>query len=391
MKNLLGFALTEGQFYIAMGVTAAVAVILAAVIVCMVILEKKSQKNLREQSALQDEVVATSSDNIEQTQQSADESVTQQQVVSDAPVEQPQPRPVAVAVAPTASATQVRPASSDSQTTVRYNKSFLARLIQSKDNTKRYFAEVANYLCGYGLRSRVSWHCVSFRKGETVAKLNVRGKSLCLYLALDPAKYADTKYRVEDASDVKRFQQVPLLARIRSDRAEKYAFELIDQLALQLGLTQTPSSAFKASDYPFDSTENLVARKLIKVKIVKGNGEGEIVCEPIKIVSAVTLEQAEELMSDITAATVVEKRSGVHKGGKKFVVNVDTLGANFQKGDLVNLQTLKDKKLVPNKQTAVKILARGMLDKALTVEADDFSLDAVKMIVLTGGKAIKLD
>lgn len=40
--------------------------------------------------------------------------------------------------------------------------------------------------------------------------------------------------------------------------------------------------------------------------------------------------------------------------------------------------------------SAVKVLARGSLDKALTVEAADFSLPAVKMIVITGGKVVKL-
>ena len=38
----------------------------------------------------------------------------------------------------------------------------------------------------------------------------------------------------------------------------------------------------------------------------------------------------------------------------------------------------------------MKILGRGSLDKALIVEAADFSLSAVKMIVLTGGKVIRL-
>jgi len=37
----------------------------------------------------------------------------------------------------------------------------------------------------------------------------------------------------------------------------------------------------------------------------------------------------------------------------------------------------------------VKILARGTLSKPLTVYAGQFSVDAIKMIVLVGGTAIK--
>ena len=50
------------------------------------------------------------------------------------------------------------------------------------------------------------------------------------------------------------------------------------------------------------------------------------------------------------------------------------------------------KKRIPStgkKVTYVKVLARGTLDKALIVEADDFSPAAIKMIVLTGGEVIR--
>ncbi len=36
----------------------------------------------------------------------------------------------------------------------------------------------------------------------------------------------------------------------------------------------------------------------------------------------------------------------------------------------------------------MKVLAKGSLNKPLIVEADDFSLEAVKMIALTGGRVI---
>ena len=75
---------------------------------------------------------------------------------------------------------------------------------------------------------------------------------------------------------------------------------------------------------------------------------------------------------------------------KKHVVNVDTLSKAFASGDVVDLEALKKKGLVPKNAKAIKILARGALDKVLTVRADDFSADAVKMIVLTGGKASRI-
>ncbi|MCD8205650.1 MAG: uL15 family ribosomal protein [Clostridia bacterium] len=54
------------------------------------------------------------------------------------------------------------------------------------------------------------------------------------------------------------------------------------------------------------------------------------------------------------------------------------------------MKALKAKRLIDKKCTRVKILSGGKIDKALTVKADDFSLDAIKMILLVGGKVIKI-
>ena len=57
-------------------------------------------------------------------------------------------------------------------------------------------------------------------------------------------------------------------------------------------------------------------------------------------------------------------------------------------GDTVTLSALKEKKLVGKNVGAVKILARGTLNKSLIIIAQDFSMAAIKMILLTGGQAI---
>ena len=63
---------------------------------------------------------------------------------------------------------------------------------------------------------------------------------------------------------------------------------------------------------------------------------------------------------------------------------------NFNDGDLVNLEALIAKKLVPAKTEYVKVLARGVLDKKLNVDLHDYSIQAVKMILLTGGTVKKI-
>ena len=106
----------------------------------------------------------------------------------------------------------------------------------------------------------------------------------------------------------------------------------------------------------------------------------------------VSVAEAHESMTDEAAESMVIVASGTSSPttGRKAVVNIDTISANFNDGDTVDLDALKEKKLVARKETAVKILARGRLNKQLNVVANDFSADAVKMICLMGGIATRV-
>ncbi len=109
------------------------------------------------------------------------------------------------------------------------------------------------------------------------------------------------------------------------------------------------------------------------------------------LVNAITVEEADELISDEDALHCEETEmedTEVYRGRKKAEINVDILARYFEAGETVTLNSLKKKGLLPRSVGHVKVLARGRLDKPLTVIAQGFSASAVKMIVLTGGKAI---
>ena len=78
-------------------------------------------------------------------------------------------------------------------------------------------------------------------------------------------------------------------------------------------------------------------------------------------------------------------------GRRRGIVNVDTLSRSFSAGDRVDINALKSRSLIPYDTAYIKVLARGMIDKPLYVYANDFSLSAVKMIALTGGRAVKVN
>ena len=74
----------------------------------------------------------------------------------------------------------------------------------------------------------------------------------------------------------------------------------------------------------------------------------------------------------------------------RALVNLDTIAACFADGERVDLETLREKGLIGRRATACKILARGRLDKVLTVEAEEFSRAAERLIAQKGGKAVRV-
>ncbi len=125
--------------------------------------------------------------------------------------------------------------------------------------------------------------------------------------------------------------------------------------------------------------------------------------EPIE---SITVEEANQLLTDAEADQLIETMESAEDtekaeeaefvlpttyGTKKAEINIDVISAHFEANDIVSLAVLKEKKLIPQSAGFVKILARGTLDKPLTVAAQDFSAAAVKMIHLTGGRSVIVD
>ena len=68
------------------------------------------------------------------------------------------------------------------------------------------------------------------------------------------------------------------------------------------------------------------------------------------------------------------------------VVNLDTLAERFEAGTTVTPELLRERGLVAG-GGPVKVLARGDIDKALTVQAHKFSGKAAEKIAAAGGAA----
>ena len=369
---------------------------------------------------------------------------------------------------------------------------------------KEYYSDLKNHILSYqDVKSRLSWKFDSYNRGrDQLFKIKVRGKTICIYLALDPDNYEVSKYHHESI-DAKIFEDVPMLFKIKSGLGLRKAKQLVDDTMARFGIEKSEKPKFVdyVAKYPYTETAELVQQKLVKalvsdssktvksskktkeltaedlsvitalaeqkaqvveetpvveevvvapvveetvvveetpvveetvvveetpvveetvvveetpvveetVEVVEEAPANEEVAEAVEeapvveeapaeepeeitIVESVSAEEADALVKDETANKTVEVDVEYisKKDVKKDIVNVGQLSDAYEAGDVVDLASLKAKGLVDPRAKSVKVLASGKINKPLTVKAQVFSATAVKMIVLTGGKAIKV-
>lgn len=71
---------------------------------------------------------------------------------------------------------------------------------------------------------------------------------------------------------------------------------------------------------------------------------------------------------------------------KYAIVNLNDLN-KFNDGDVVTLESLKEKGIIKKELSGLKVLGNGELEKKLTIQANRFSSAAVTKIESKGGKA----
>lgn len=151
----------------------------------------------------------------------------------------------------------------------RYRKSFLAKMALAEDTVKGYYSELKNALLAYkGVKCRTSWGYEAFNKGRTkLARMDVKTKSLYLYLAIDPQSLVDTKYNFKDMSAKKKYAATPVLMKIRGERKFKHALELIEKICgeeLQLKRLEAEPTDYRL---PMMSQDEMVEAGYVKMMV----------------------------------------------------------------------------------------------------------------------------
>ena len=109
--------------------------------------------------------------------------------------------------------------------------------VMPKETILKY-NEIVKHL--YKIKKLTVWEGKSnetYKKGRTcIAKLAFKGKTLNVYLNLNPAEYKDTKYVFTSVEGSKTYANYPMRVKVTSDRQVKWTKELITELCKKYGL-----------------------------------------------------------------------------------------------------------------------------------------------------------
>ena len=280
-------------------------------------------------------------------------------------------------------------------------RSFLARLALADGAVQDFFREVRAALLSFaGVRERIGWGGASYAVGRTtLARIAANAKSLVVCLALDPRGAYLAGVHFADLSARGRYASVPVRCKVTGRRSLRAVLDLVRELARLHALAGCAPPA--PPELPPPDPRLLAERGLIRVVARRENGD------PVAEEELRALLEAGATLEKFSSAFALRRMRGravrfllgegasprsvpARSSAARALVNLDTIAACFADGERVDLETLREKGLIGRRATACKILARGRLDKVLTVEAEEFSRAAERLIAQKGGKAVRV-
>ncbi|MEG1646404.1 MAG: hypothetical protein RRY78_00360 [Clostridia bacterium] len=132
--------------------------------------------------------------------------------------------------------------------TVLLQRNFESRLRQSDENLKSLYSEIKNTLMAYsGVNGRMLKMVEVFRCNGVLAKIRIKGKSLYLYLKVDPASIDAEFLKVVDKSMRRGYEETPCEIKITGKRKLKRSIMLIKNMMTSLGFGKRRK--FEPQDY----------------------------------------------------------------------------------------------------------------------------------------------
>lgn len=252
---------------------------------------------------------------------------------------------------------------------------YVLKLKMASNQTKEYYSIVKNYMLSYGLKSRITANKETFRKKGSLAIIKMAGKTIKIYLAIRPEPFIEEGYKVSFIDDTLEFEEYPCLIKITSKRSIE-TFKLVFDV-----LMMDKNFKLKRGFEPIDYYKELIP-----------NGEDvfNYIGMTDVLLNEVDTKNIPRNIPNNLIEYAPEIRGEFHMEPLNASIYLDTLSDHFSSEDIITREVLVEKELI-RRGTGIRIRARGVLKKPLTIYANEFDDNALKMIYLTNGKAVKIN
>ena len=159
----------------------------------------------------------------------AEEVKKEEPVASEPVAEEVKPTPAPVAVAPVSGATKK----------VVRRPSFEDKIKNLPEDLQSKYLAIKNEVLKYGIKSRVSYRGETFRlKKVKYVFMSVAGNHLKVYFRLDPKDYENTSLPIIDASKHMKFEEIPVVLKVKSNLSLKRALALVQDVMKKYGIEE---------------------------------------------------------------------------------------------------------------------------------------------------------
>ncbi|MBD5100487.1 MAG: hypothetical protein HDT29_04360 [Clostridiales bacterium] len=305
--------------------------------------------------------------------------------VVEEPIAEPEPEPVVEeAVEEVVEEEEVEEADDEEEEeeevsfkSIRPRYDYTTKMRLASDDFKAFYSEIKNEFYSYGFKSRISKAKENFTKGrEIVARFAINGKSMKLYLALDPTTLDQKYFHHKDMSEKKAVADIPTLLPVRSKQAVSRAKELIAMLAEKSEMLKKPR--YKEKDFAEDfSAEGMT--------LTQRKGYGYLVRDEITLADV-------EIMTD-EFAEVLADVSTQESSATRFIkttVSLAELAEHFDNDDIVTIDSVRESEIGAPNANYLIVEESEKLNKKLKVYVDEITPNALKMIALAGGEVYKI-
>ena len=218
----------------------------------------KAENDMLLEEQVKQEVIATVNESTATTEQ----AIPVEQPVAEQPMAE---QPIVEETVVTAEET-LEPVADSFKKDTGFDYSFISKLHLATDETRGYYKDIVSFAQSYGMKVVRSWGKERLLVGKkTYALMSFKGFKLAVAFALDPNEYADTKYKLQDVSHVRRYVSTPAQMKVTSNRKVVWVMELLEQMLKADGVSDMHLDVAVEDIVP-KTREELLQEKLIKIE-----------------------------------------------------------------------------------------------------------------------------